>query len=50
MDRWPSALQRCLQRFPVAAGRLRQVKKAGKGWGKAGCWVAKEVRYVQDGD
>lgn len=30
VDRWPSALQRCVQRFPLTAGRLRQVKKDGK--------------------
>eukprot|EP00434_Breviolum_minutum_P018368 symbB.v1.2.016204.t1/scaffold1229.1/size130525/1 len=27
VERWPSALEQCLQHFPVAAGRLRQIKK-----------------------
>ena len=30
VERWPSALEQCLQHFPVAAGRLRQIKKDGK--------------------
>lgn len=27
VEQWPKALERCLKRFPTAAGRLRQVKK-----------------------
>ncbi|CAK9101638.1 Acetylxylan esterase [Durusdinium trenchii] len=30
VEQWPKALERCLKRFPTAAGRLRQVKKDGQ--------------------